>query len=293
MRKKWLLTAAFITLLLMSATAATQLIYFAVANPNPFLLFTVHEGDVSPTAISKPPIILLLSPENYSQHPTNNVSFTLNVSVSGSTSTYTYYDSTASISPFIKEIYYKADWQPNITYVEPAQTVSLNLTGIPEGNHSIVVYANEWRSYHSYGNMSGLWFIVYYVGTNITGSSVIKFTIDTTSPKVSILSLENKTYNTPDVPLNFTVSESVSQVAYSLDGQKNVTVAGNTTLTGLSIGDHNLTVYVNDEAGNVGASETIYFSIFPTTLVIPSIASVTVIGVSLLVYFKKRKRWLL
>jgi hypothetical protein len=73
-----------------------------------------------------------------------------------------------------------------------------------------------------------------------------------------------------------------------LDGQENVTINANATLTGLSEGDHNLTVYATDEAGNVGASETIYFSIFPTTLAI-AVVTVAVIGIVLLVYFKKRK----
>jgi hypothetical protein len=54
-----------------------------------------------------------------------------------------------------------------------------------------------------------------------------------------------------------------------------------------------LTVYAKDEAGNVGASETILFTVnvpFPTTLVIASVSTVAVVGIGLLVYFKKRKR---
>jgi len=93
--------------------------------------------------------------------------------------------------------------------------------------------------------------------------------------------------------LNFTVNESVSQINYCLDGHENVAVAGNTTLTGLSNGEHSLTVYATDEAGNAGASETITFSIdvpFPTTMVIAPAASVAVLGAGLAVYFKRRKR---
>jgi multisubunit Na+/H+ antiporter MnhC subunit len=122
----------------------------------------------------------------------------------------------------------------------------------------------------------------------------VNFTIDL-PPKISILSLENKTYNASNVTLDFTVNEAISKVTYSLDGQENVTVTGNTTLTGLSKGAHNVTVYGWDVAGNAGASETIYFNIempepFPTALVIAaSIASMAVIAIGLLVYFKKRK----
>lgn len=73
-----------------------------------------------------------------------------------------------------------------------------------------------------------------------------------------------------------------------------MTVAGNTTLTGLSDGYHSLVVYANDASGNMGASETIYFNVelpesFPTTLVAAIGGSLAVIAVCLLVYFKKRK----
>jgi hypothetical protein len=98
--------------------------------------------------------------------------------------------------------------------------------------------------------------------------------------------------------LNFTVDEPISQISYSLDGQDNATVVGNTTLPALSEGEHNVTVYAIDSGGKVGTSETITFTIakepelpelFPLTLIIASIASVAIIGVALLVYFKKRK----
>jgi len=127
------------------------------------------------------------------------------------------------------------------------------------------------------------------------GAACVTFTIDTTAPNVSITSPENITYESFDVPLNFTVNEPVSHIAYSLDGQDNVTVDGNTTLTDLSPGEYNVTVYAQDTVGNVGASETIYFNIaeepepepFPTTSVAATVASLAVIGIGLLVYFKK------
>ena len=73
-----------------------------------------------------------------------------------------------------------------------------------------------------------------------------------------------------------------------------MTIAGNTTLVGLSNGLHTLTVYANDTVGNVGTSETISFTVdvpFPTALVISaSGVSLAVVAAGLLVYFKKRKR---
>jgi hypothetical protein len=113
---------------------------------------------------------------------------------------------------------------------------------------------------------------------------------------VSILSPQNANYTTADMPLNFTLLKSTKWARYSLDGQANVTITGNLTLTELASGSHNLTLYVDDSLGNTRPSETIYFNIaeepepFPKTMVIAPIASAAVVGVGLIVYFKKRKR---
>jgi hypothetical protein len=131
-------------------------------------------------------------------------------------------------------------------------------------------------------------------------SQTIPFTVDTSAappPSVSIASPENKTYNTSEVPLNFSVNEPDSQITYSLDGHNNVTVTGNTTLDGLSNGEHNITVYATNGAGNIGASETINFTVaketesepFPMAIVGVITASVVIVGVGLWVYLKKRK----
>jgi parallel beta-helix repeat protein len=115
---------------------------------------------------------------------------------------------------------------------------------------------------------------------------------DTTSPTISIISPENKKYTVNTVSLNFTVGEPTSWIGYSLDGQANVTISGNTTLFGLSEGSHSLTVYAKDTTGNTGASETIYFSIerFPITGIAAAIAIIAVVGVAFLVYFAKVKK---
>ncbi|MBN1244525.1 hypothetical protein JXA31_02915 [Candidatus Bathyarchaeota archaeon] len=114
----------------------------------------------------------------------------------------------------------------------------------------------------------------------------------TVPPVVEVVSPVNQTYNASSVSLNFTVNKPAEWMSYSLDGQDNVTVVGNVTLDGLSNGLHNVTVYARDELGNTGVSETITFSVeahFPTALVAASTASIAIIGVGVLVYFKKRK----
>ena len=120
-------------------------------------------------------------------------------------------------------------------------------------------------------------------------------------PAVHVVSPEqNMTYAAGGVSLTFTVDRPVAELRYSLNGEANVTVTGNTTLTGLVNGVHNVTVYATDSAGNVGASQTIHFTIapeqqqtpepFPTALVaVASGASIAVVAAGLLVYFKKRK----
>jgi hypothetical protein len=199
----------------------------------------------------------------------------------------------------INAVYFQGDWQQNRTYVDgenntytdfkriAVQTLafSCDLTGIPEGNHIILVHATE-----EVPNPDLLFLPIEY-----TSFTFANFTIDTTPPSVLILSPEASTYDTPDVPLNFTVNESVSQVTYSLDGQGNVTVSGNMTLTELSDGAHNIIVYAWDVAGNIGASEPVYFSIkqpeaFPTLLVVAIVVIVAVVCVLLLIYFRRRRR---
>jgi len=166
-------------------------------------------------------------------------------------------------------------------------TYSLNLTDLQDGAHSVQLHA------FCDGvvlEMHGLWerFISYELQ-----SDIINFTVDATPPTIIITSIENKPYGDSDVPLNFILNEPASQLVYSLDSQKNITIAGNLPLTGLSVGAHNITIYAWDAAGNIGKSETVNFTItepFPTALLVGSIILVVGIGLGFLVYRKKRQR---
>ena len=84
---------------------------------------------------------------------------------------------------------------------------------------------------------------------------------DTTPPAIAIISPQNTTYATSSVPLTFAISEPTSWIGYSLDNQANVTITGNTTLTGLANGCHSVMIYGNDSYGNMGASEKVYFTV--------------------------------
>jgi len=111
-------------------------------------------------------------------------------------------------------------------------------------------------------------------------------------PSIAVLSPENKTYETSGIPLTFTANEAVSQITYSLDGEETIPLTRNTTLTGLANGDHNLTIWGNDETGNFAASQTIYFSVkvpFPTALAATASSTLIALITLGLVYLKKRK----
>ena len=72
-----------------------------------------------------------------------------------------------------------------------------------------------------------------------------------------------------------------------------MSIAGNNTLTALSNGLHNITVYAWTLDGTAGASETAYFCVqelepFPTVAAASTI-SVAVAGTSLVLYWKRKK----
>jgi hypothetical protein len=139
------------------------------------------------------------------------------------------------------------------------------------------------------------------VGTNPTSVTTIYATVEqytpfgygTVPPAVIITSPEKMVlYVSSDVPLNFSLNQPPEWVGYSIDGQEVVTINGSITLKGVANGLHNVTVYAKDAFGNLGISETVRFTVdvpFPTIFVIVPIVSVAVVGVGVLVYFKKRK----
>jgi hypothetical protein len=279
-------------LLVLVFLAASSVVVFLPVKANPYMY---HES-VSAPAFVKPPNIIIASPRENAFYSSNET-ITLCFNVTGP-------DAPNLLTKHLIIVDYKGDWMQEAKHAYRTKNFetytpddfpfflefNFNLAGIPDGRHSIVITAVGAGGY-----AEGLTWYQF----SINSSSSVNFTIDTI-PVVSLMSFENRTFDISDVPLNFTVNKSVSKITYCLDGQDNVTVNGNATLTGLSNGDHNVTVYALDEAGSMGASETMYFNVnvpepqpepepFPTTLVAASSATVAIIGVGLLVYFKKRK----
>jgi hypothetical protein len=253
-------------------------------NGDPYYLY-IGRGTL--TGISDGQHYLIIDGEsNFNKSLRVTASFTVDtvrpsIAVLSPLSTHTYTSTSVKLEYVVAEPVswagYSLDQGANVT-----SRINTTLTSLSYGVHVLKVYAND-----SAGNLCS--------------SDSIVFTVkDIVPPSISILSVENKTYNTPDIPLNFAIDTPVSWIGYSLDNQANVTVAGNTTLTELSHGSHNLTVYANDTAGNVGASEITAFNVnkeqegelepFPTTLVVATAAaSVSVAGIGLFVSIRKRK----
>jgi len=120
------------------------------------------------------------------------------------------------------------------------------------------------------------------------------YVMEHTPPTISILSPLNQTYNNSSVSLIFTVDKAFNWTGYSVDGKQNITITGNDTMTNLANGLRSITVYANDTFGNMGAS-TINFTVamqepFPTTVATVSGASLVVVIVGLVIYYKKWKR---
>jgi parallel beta-helix repeat protein len=143
---------------------------------------------------------------------------------------------------------YSLDGQANTTV-----TGNTTLMGLSEGSHSIVMFANDTE-----GNMGV--------------SSTVNFSVDTMSPNIAIISPQNLTYGSDSVMLTFTLDEPTSWMGYSFDGQANVTIIGNTTLSGLLDGAHSVLVYANDTVDNMASSVPVYFSVDTTPPDIPAVS---------------------
>ena len=133
---------------------------------------------------------------------------------------------------------YSLDSAPNVTF-----TPNTTLSGLSGGSHTVVVYAND-----TYGNL---------------GSNQVSFTVDISAPGIIVYSPVNVTYYaSTSVPLQVSANETISAWWYFKDGSSTPTYfTPNTTLSGLSQGLHNISVYANDTAGNIVTSGLRYFTV--------------------------------
>jgi N-acetylneuraminic acid mutarotase len=198
----------------------------------------VGYGKVAPT-------VQILSPENttYTQVPLH---FTVNRATNW--------------------IAYSVDNGANVTI-----NSDIDLTGLSDGGHYIIVYANDSQG-------------------NIGVSNTVFFNVDITPPQIDILLPQNVSYSSSDVQLTFTVNENVSSLYYGLDNQKLEKISGNVTLAALSNGHHRLTVYATDTLGNKG-EQTIYFEVatFPFITLVGIIAIGVIVASSGFILFTRSR----
>jgi hypothetical protein len=184
-----------------------------------------------------------------------------------------------------------------------------------DGEANRTVNGNTIEVEYGYGNYSYHNVTVYVIDPagNIGVSETIYFaTIEPAFPSpppltIKIVSPQNSTSFRSDVPLTFLISKTssldifssksvnISQITFSLDGQAEVMIRGNTTLTEIPNGMHNITVYAKDTQGDMGFSKTIFFAIVktePFPIINTAVISVTTVAIILsgiFVYWKKTR----
>jgi len=197
----------------------------------------------------------------------------------------------------------------SLTYIEPNGTIMLELgsstnqgsgfcrVSIPHGlitgpyNVTIDNAAPSYVNDSLYDDGASRWV---YFNCPSSGREVSIQGVDKTIPNVSLLSPENKTYDTDKIQLVFSVDGSISSMMYSLDDQTNTTIDGNTTIS-VANGTHYVVVYVKDLAGNAGSSNRVYFgvNVVGESPLVQWAVLVIVVGVvaavALFVYFRKRR----
>jgi hypothetical protein len=258
-----------------------QAVEVSRANPYSFA------GEVPPDSETFPPTIAISSPKNNTAYATSRLQLVFNVTAPQS--------KTAS-STIVQIVTYQADWMDKTVDVfmggQEQVSLSLQFSNIPEGTHQIIIQA---RGGGLYVDVEGL----SYKEFRISSSSELRYSIDTIPPPITIKETLNTT-SEQGYPLDFMINETISTVSYVLDNNQNVTIGGNTTLHDLPVGEHNLTVYAWDLAGNGGASETVLFTVqvpepilsesFPIVPVATvSVVVIAVVAAGLLVYHKKHK----
>jgi hypothetical protein len=147
---------------------------------------------------------------------------------------------------------------PKELHVVYSSKGQVQLPELSEGPHSLTIYLqavfgeNDIRSYVD---------TIYF---NID-TDAPDFALDSTPPNITIQSPQtNQTYITT-VPLTLILSEPVTQLIVYLDTNKTILPAQNTTLTGLTVGTHKLTVEAVDLAGNPGYTNYVQFNVIQPT----------------------------
>lgn len=145
------------------------------------------------------------------------------------------------------------------------------LSDLSQGGHNVTIGIIANVNLLSYGYPAGYFF------------TTIPFNVDSIPPSISILSIQNNSVSEGTIPVNFAVNKPISKISYCIDGAENIPLSGNFTLSNLPVGNHNVTIYATDQAGNVG-SQTVNFEVKPQFSIF-GIATVLVIIIPVVIVF--------
>jgi hypothetical protein len=140
------------------------------------------------------------------------------------------------------------------------QSYSLSISNISEGEHSVEIKVTTTGTHYAQvGAINGtpLWDLSNAPVTDTSG--LVSFTVDI-PPTISNLSVQNATYTSPQIPLNFTVDVPVSEMGYRLDNHLPIKVFDNTTIS-VPPGSHYIVVYAIDSTGNTAQSNVVFFTV--------------------------------
>jgi hypothetical protein len=249
-----------------------------------FVAFSIVDSNSTNVNTANSDIRAYIKPEISINSPLGNLtsnrkSFPLDFSVSFNRS---------SVSTGLS-VYYSVDGLGNTTIFNNGVSL-VNGSVITSSNHTI---SNLSEGVHTLTIRAKAYYL--YIGSG-ANQYTIQLTVDTISPNITILSIENKTYSESSIHLNFQTSENTPWIAYNIDNHGNTTIQGNVTLSKLTNGSHSIIIYANDTAGNTGASETINFtilqpsSISTLTITTSAITIVVTVSVGLLLYRRHRKK---
>ena len=198
-------------------------------------------------------------------------------------------------SPGIRRMSYSLDGKPNV-YLNFSQSDLWSralgtgtLENLTDGYHTLTAYALT--NFYSYEMSTSTTFLV---------NTTVGFPPFLVSPL-------NKTYSRNEVPLNYAANEQASSYIYSfyaaneqaisyyysLDNSNYSSLSSNITLTGLSEGNHTVTVKATDSYGTLHSEQTTYFTVDTTMQTLTTNLAITLgilaIG-SVLAVFTYRKR---
>jgi len=315
-------TALALAAIMLSVAVACPTVEIAAANPIPY-------PDTPSTEL---PTLISRTPENYSDYYADNT-FKLDFIIIQPESWDSYYRGFIPIiGSYGMRVYLdgNATWNlqrsPRSNTVTDYAAVFSNLT---DTEHVVQIVVEARASYMGYHTRDGE-----TITTGRTNNTYITQTVhfqlepdsktvsfqkdpqvvsrdpypDPPTPVPIMISPQNTSYTTDSInqftlPLSFTINATASWTGYSLDNQSRITVHGNSTLSELSFGSHNITLFASGTFGNMGISNTTCFSIEPTTipgamlnleffptLVIASASVIAVAAIGVLVYFKKRNQ---